>query len=226
MSSLSKLVRDLRVTLNTAIDLEKEFKEDDKFIDDLETVVKIAKIGFTAATGGALHRLHISKPSIDAVTNLVQRIPDALSWKNDKGQLPIQSAVWKIESVKYVPILAQFGIKHDIGGRGMRGGLLVVDPSDEDNWNTLQLHTRLGNSSDPIPYDTASLDAMKELRKDDLLLKKDIKDHNLLFWSCGPDAKMRFEYLAEWDPDCLMTGTFEGLPLSHAVISQTRRRSR
>jgi hypothetical protein len=100
MPFLSELVRDLRGALNTAIDLEKEFKEDDKFIDDLETVVKIAKIGFTAATGGALHRLHISKPSIDAVTNLVQRIPDALSWKNDKGQLPIQSAAWKTDSVK------------------------------------------------------------------------------------------------------------------------------
>ena len=100
MSSLSELVRGLRGALNTAIDLEKEFKEDDKFINDLKTVAEIAKIGFTAATDGALHRLDKTIPSIDAVTNLVQGIPDALSWKNEKDQLPIQSAAWKTDSVK------------------------------------------------------------------------------------------------------------------------------
>jgi len=31
----------------------------------------------------------------------------------------------------------------------------------------------------------------------------------------------RFEYLAEWDPDCLMTGTFRDLPLSHAIIERS-----
>ena len=81
MSSLSELVRDLRGALNTAIDLEKEFKADEKLINDLKTVLKIAKIGFTDATGGALHRLADTKPSIDAVNKLVQGIPDALSFQ-------------------------------------------------------------------------------------------------------------------------------------------------
>jgi hypothetical protein len=62
---------------------------------------------------------------------------------------------------------------------------------------------------------------MKELRKENILLKKDIKDHSLLFWSCHLRSKMRFEYLAEWDPDCLMTGTFRDLPLSHAIIEHS-----
>jgi hypothetical protein len=63
---------------------------------------------------------------------------------------------------------------------------------------------------------------MKELQKDDLLLKADIKGHNLLYSSCHQQAKMRFEYLTEWDPDCLMTCTFKDLPLSHAAIIKHR----
>ena len=90
---LSGLVRDLQVALNTIVNFEKEFKEDDKFIDDLKTVLKIAKIGFTDATGGALHRLKKTKLSINTVKKLIQGIPDALSVKNEVNQLPIQSAV-------------------------------------------------------------------------------------------------------------------------------------
>jgi len=101
----------------------------------------------------------------------------------------------------------------------MRGGLLVPDPRDA-NQKSLQLLVNLVIPSDPIPSDTASLDVMTELRKDNLLLKQDIREHDLLYWSCRPTSKMRFEYLTEWDLDCLMTGTFRNLPLSHAIIQR------
>ena len=169
---------------NVAIHLEEEFKEDDTFINDLKTVLKIAKIGFTNATGGALHRLHATKPSIDAVKELVNSIPDALSFKNEKGQLPVQSAVWH-DAVKYIPILAKEGIKHEIGGRGMRGGLLVADPEDDFGKNSLQLIVGMYNVYNPIHTDTVHLDVLKELRKDKLLLKSDIKDHHFLYPACN-----------------------------------------
>jgi len=210
-------LKDLQADINAAIKLENKLK-DEKFIDEIKTVLKIAKIGFIDAAGNALHRIHKTKPTIDAVKELIQGFPDALSFKNKKNRLPIQSAVRSNVATKYVPILAKEGIKHEVGGRGMRGGLLVVDPTDVDGMNTLQLIVNLGNPSDPIPHDTARLKVLKELRKDNLLLKKDIKEHNLLFWSCQTQSKRRFEYLAEWDPDCLMTGTFRDLPLSHAII--------
>ena len=165
--SLSELLKDVQLDLSTITNLTEKNLKDDKFLDDLKTVLKIAKIGFSDATGGALHRLHISKPSIETVKELVQGNPDALSFKNEEDQLPIQSAVWNQHAVKYIPILAKEGIKHEVGGRGMRGGLLLVDPVDEDDLNTLQSLA-----------DTASLEVMKELRKEKLLLKKDIKDHN------------------------------------------------
>jgi hypothetical protein len=69
-----------------------------------------------------------------------------------------------------------------------------------------------------IRVDTACLEVMKEeLRKDDLLLKEDIVNYNLLYHSCHP-MSMRF---AEWDPDSLITDTYEDLPLGHAIIKST-----
>jgi len=219
--SLSESVRDLQVALNTIVNLEKELN-DERLIDDVKVAVKTAEKAISDATGGALHRLNASKPSIDTVKELVERIPDALSCKNEEDQLPIQSAVWDIDSVKYVPVLAKEGITHEIGGRGMRGGLLVTDPRVEDDWNTLQSIVNLRTKEDPIPDDTASLEAIKELRKENLLVQSDIKKQNLLFWSCFQTNKMTFEYLAEWDPDNLMTGTYKGLPINHAIIKHRK----
>jgi hypothetical protein len=39
-----------------------------------------------------------------------------------------------------------------------------------------------------------------------------------LYWSYHPETKKRFDYLVEWDPECLMTGTNRGLPLVHAIV--------
>ena len=215
--SLSELLKDLQVAVQTAILLEQGKLKDEKLIADLKAVTKTAKIGFTAATGGVFHRLG----DIDAVKKLVQGIPDALSFKNECDQLPVQSAVWDIDSLKYLPLLAKEGKLHEVGGRGMRCGLLVADPLGIQ-LNTLQLLAHLfvnaGNPSDPVSLDTACLDAIKELRKDNIFLKADIKDHCILYQSCHPDTKMRFEYLAEWDPDCLMTDTYKDVPLGHAFI--------
>ena len=230
--SISVLFKDLQVAVQAAINVEGQLK-DKEFFNDLEQVLKTANKGFTNATGNALHRLNETKPSIDTVKELIQGIPDALSFLDEEDQLPIQSAVWDMNTVKYIPILAKEGIKHEVGGRGMRGGLLVRDP-DEEETNTLELLVtlgvsdcqvliNLGDDDDPIRCDPAFLGALKELRKDNLFLKKDIKDHHLLFWSCNPDSKMRFAYLADWDPDCLITTglvTSETiyLPMSHAII--------
>ena len=90
--------------------------------------------------------------------------------------------------------------------------------TDTDDWNTFHLIVNICNEKYPIPHDTACLDAMKELRKDKLLLQSDINEDDLLYHSCHPVQKLRFEYLAGWDPDNLMNGTYKGLPISHAII--------
>ena len=146
--------------------------------------------------------------------------------------------VWYMDALKYISILAKEGIKYNVGGRGMRGGLLLRDSRVTENPTTLQSIACSGNRSDPIPSDTARLDVLKELRKDNFLLKEDIEEHllfkiidcicctkergeapYLLLCSCKPQSKMIFEYLAEWDSDTLMTGTLRGfVPISHVLF--------
>ena len=66
--SVSESVHDLQVALNTIVNLEKELN-DKKLIDDVKKAVKTAKIVISDATGGALRRLHKTKPSIATVKN-------------------------------------------------------------------------------------------------------------------------------------------------------------
>jgi len=214
--SLSELLKDLHVAVQTAINLENKLK-DEKFINDLKEVVKMAKKGFTDTTGDALHRLHKTQPSIETVTELIEGIPDALSFKNVDDELPVQSAL-SYTAVKYIPILVKEGIKHNVGAKEMRGGLLLGSFGN----NTLQWLVGLDNTANPIPCDTDCLEVIKELRKENILLKEDIKELDLLYWSCRQNSKMRFQYFAEWDPDSLVTCTYKDLPYSHAINENWR----
>jgi hypothetical protein len=214
--SLGKAFMDLNDAMNTVIKLEGKLN-DQVFFNDINKFATTMMNGCTQATGKALHRLKTSKPSEGTVKQMVEGIPSSLSYKCAADQLlPVQSAVWNRNSIKYLPILAKEGIKHNVGGIDKRGGLLVTDPGSDHNLTTLRLLANIGLTSNAIPFDTACLNAMKELRKADLLVKTDVKD--LLYLACRPAVKMRFEYLAEWESDSLMTGTHEGLPYVHHVI--------
>ena len=124
--SLSQVLIELQAAVDTAIKLNGKLK-DEVFVNEIKEVTKMAKDGFTDATGKALHRLKKSKPSEDTVKQLVEGIPSALSYTNETGQLPVQSAMWNNHRVKYIPILVKEGIKYNVGGDMMRGGLLVLE---------------------------------------------------------------------------------------------------
>jgi hypothetical protein len=220
--SLAKLFTDLNDAMKTVIKLEGNLN-DQAFFDDINKFATTMMFGCTQATGKALHRLKTSKPSEDTVKQMVEGIPSSLSYKCAANQrFPVQSTMWNSNSIKYLPILAKEGIKHNVGGIDKRGGLLVTDPSvsHEDNWNTLQLLVSIGDVSDVIPFDTIYLNAMKVLRKASLLVKTDIKEQDLLYPACHTAVKMRFEYLAEWESDSLMTGTRKSLPYIHCIINK------
>ena len=111
--SLSELVYDLQVILTTVINLGKELN-DKEFIDQMKRIIEEAKKGVIEAAGGALRRLHKTQPSIDTVKALVQGIPEAMSHTHETDRLPIQTAnVWEGVTVKYIPILAKEGIRHN-----------------------------------------------------------------------------------------------------------------
>eukprot|EP00979_Chaetoceros_neogracilis_P016951 scaffold10164_cov259-Chaetoceros_neogracile.AAC.4 len=215
--SMDTVFIDLKDAMKTVIKLEGNLN-DQAFFDDINKLATTMMNGCTQATGKALHRLKTSKPSEDTVKQMVEGIPSSLSYKcAAKQRFPVQSAAWNTNSIKYLPILAKEGIKHNVGGIDKRGGLLVADPRSDHKWNTLQLLVSAADLTNVIPVDTTCLNAIKELRKAGLLVKTDVK--KLLYPACHPAAKMRFEYLAEWDPDSLMAMTPQGLPYVHHVVN-------
>ena len=212
-------------TLGTLQSMKKELKNiGGDFYDDIEeiakNIVKKFKNDIANRTGQLLHNLHEHKPEKETLEKLINQFLSSLECKNDVGRLPIQSAARNTLSVGYVPLLAEQGIKYNVGGYDKRGGLLLEDHNTYDNMNVLQLLVYLRNTNNPIPFDTAYLNIMKDLRDMNLLVKTDIKDHNLLFHACGSKKKLRFEYLADWSPGGLKTYTYDGLPIFHSTIKQ------
>jgi len=65
---------------------------------------------------------------------LVERIPDALSFKNEEDQLPIQSAFWNTNDVKYIPIPAREGMNQTRNRRQRNARWIIgTDPEDKED---------------------------------------------------------------------------------------------
>jgi len=63
------------------------------------------------------------------------------------------------------------------------------------------------------------IDALKRLRQAHLLRKEDIRVYHLvMWWSCKPKSKMRFEYLIDWDPEALKEPQYDDNKLFHCII--------
>ena len=166
----------------------------------LEDAMKMVQALSTKA-GKFLHKLNTNKNSQDEVRAVIKAFPASLSHINNKGQLPIHTALWGISSTPFVPLLAEKGVKLKVGGEGKRGGLLAEDPgADYDNNNVLQI---LVSAEADRAYDSVRLDVLKKLRKSNLLCEEDIQQYDLLDLSCYPKSTKRFEYLVDWDPKAL-----------------------
>jgi hypothetical protein len=185
---------------------------DTNFYNGLKKIVYDAMNQVSNHTGEYLHNLHKlgdNRPDEDTLQKIIDNVPSSLSYEDDDGCLPIESAVMYKEGVHYVPLLAKEGAKHNVDGDDARGGLL-------GGYNVL---TRLASNGGRIDVDPLYLDVMKKLRESKLLLREDIRDYHLLYCACGnPDSSMRFEFLADWCPEGLKTHQYDGLPLIHAII--------
>jgi hypothetical protein len=158
-------------------------------------------------TGEYLHNLREHQPDEDTLQKIIDNVHSSLSYEDDEGYLPIFSSSNYKESVHYVPLLAKEGVKHNVGGDDARGGLL-------GGCNVL---TALTFYDCHIDADPLYLDVMKKLKESKLFLREDIQDHHLLYLACKPASSMRFEFLAGWCPEGLMTSKY-ALPLIHAQI--------
>ena len=88
-------------------------------------------------TGKFLHTLSKKKPDEDTLQKMISASPSSLNYKNDKDELPIHTATHHLDSIRHIPLLAKEGMKHKVGGKDGRGGLLVADLNM--GLNTLQL---------------------------------------------------------------------------------------
>ena len=120
---------------------------DNAYLDGIKEILEDAKKKVSAHTGKYLHDLDNTKPDKDTLQKMIAAVPLSLSYTNDEGQLPIQSAVWGNRSVGYIPLLVKEGMTHQVGGHDNRGGLLVGDPHDSDRINVLQLLADLTSDS-------------------------------------------------------------------------------
>lgn len=136
--------------------------------------------------------------SEDEVRALVQCIPRSLSLENPCAELPIQSAIFGIQSISFIPLLAEEGLKHNVGGEGMRGGLLCEDSFYGCNLFEIMIqHCYIGDVGTGV---------MRRLRDMDLMKKEDIQEYNLLRLSYEhPSHERRFEFLVDWDLEVLKT---------------------
>jgi hypothetical protein len=186
---------------------------DTKFYNGLKEIVNKAMKQVSDHTGEYLHNLREHQPNEDTLLKIIDNVPSSLSYEVDGWSLPINSALASKESVHYVPLLAKEGVKYNVNGDDARGGLF--------SWTNINiqnvLHGLVSGSDDETPY----LNAMKKLRESNLLRKNDIKEHDLLYRSCAPYQKKRFDFLADWCPEGLKTHTYNRLPLIHAVIESS-----
>ena len=190
--------------------------------------------GITNDAGLFLHEyLDDKKHAQEEVKTLIQCVPGSLSYEyswvmeDDDDEtivllLPIQSAVWDFadgnvynaNAISFIPLLAEEGFKLNVGGDGMRGGLLC---DDDHIYNVLQSLARarleVPCTDDGHDFDSDCLNVMKMLCEIDLLKKEDIKEYRLLYCSMYTLAEQRFKYLVDWDPEVLQEICISELPI-------------
>ncbi|GFH57203.1 hypothetical protein CTEN210_13679 [Chaetoceros tenuissimus] len=202
--------------LQSNVEFLKSYNFQEGWVDGellLKILQKVQKFNsdFDAPFEKSLHRLGKYKPSMDAVEKLVKKFPSALSYQDEDGQIPIQTAA-NDDGFEYVPLLAKEGFKHKVGGEHARGGLLKVD---DDGRNILQLLLDPDLEVVNVENNNAAkrLDVLKELQRLRLLLPKDVQEHSLLQFACSNYE--RFEFLVSLDPDALAKTKVGNVPLIH-----------
>ncbi|GFH48896.1 hypothetical protein CTEN210_05372 [Chaetoceros tenuissimus] len=214
------------------LDLEMQLKyirkhiigdlKDETCRKDLMETVQSTEKQLVDAFGKSLHRLGEFKPKESTVETVVKKFPDAMKIKNEMNRLPIQSCLWNKShhALKYIPLLAREGMKHNVGGEEKRGGLLTLDPFDNGILNTLQ-HVLLMSTNGEIAtkeFDEGIVKVLESLKKDGLLKKEDVAEYNLIMHSAWKGFPIRFKYLLQLDPEYISSFLIDGKTFMHYLI--------
>lgn len=190
------------------------------YFDSVESLINrtMSKLDQASSKPLTLKKIKTHEQGEAVIMKIIKHFPTSMNFTNKKNQLPIQDAAWKSDSLKFITPLAIEGVKHDVGGKGKRGGLLTIDPAAVDKKNTLQLLVNLVNTFDIENHDRNGANVLQELKEAGLLVKQDLFDYNLLYWACVPGCRKRFELLLSIDNTQLVTHHQNGKIMAHAVI--------
>lgn len=172
----------------------------------------IALTSVKNAPGNFLRRLHLEMPCEDKVRNVVHTFPRSLRNGRNPEDIPLLKVASSIESVRYVPILAQEAVKRNTFNEKCRGGLLA----HQWHWGEHQIvRGRFVNAlqglamgdltnSNSSENDQVYLKVLKDLRRAGLLRNKDLVDYELVHGCCkNPSTVKRLEYLIQIYPPSL-----------------------
>ena len=206
-TSTEHLLRLLKIEQNLSTNLRDAINEKaTKFLDDLTEDVAYF-LSYENLDDE-------NKQNEDDIRTLVHCVPTALSYVDEYGSLPLHNAVY-LGGVSCIPMLIEEGMKHNVGGEGMRGGLLSEDPVCGES-----LLKKISCIYDDN-WDVCCLDVIKRLREMGFIEKEDINKYNLLWESCKickESNSKRFNYFADWDPSELKVQR-DGRSLLHLCAS-------
>lgn len=156
--------------------------------------------------------LDINKYNVEEVRMLIQSIPSALATRNEDEMYPIQSITWDYSddgfnsnAIPFLSVLAEEGLKVQVGGDKMRGGILIKQSNDLEADCVLEELASLRQSEDHYcdehkrkHIERICLDTIKSLRAKGLFRRDDIRRYNLLLKSQHPASIDRFRYFQNW----------------------------
>ena len=142
-----------------------------------------------------------------------------------------------LKAVSFIPLLAELGIEYGLFTEEQRGGL-IDGPGRGRNvlYQLVKNNERTTKKKDDDDdddneedehqlVDESFLVVMKQLRKMNLFRKEDIQRYNLCEGLCCQDVfpELRFRYVVDWDPNCLMINDHRSgsssFPMHYATYS-------
>jgi ankyrin repeat protein len=146
-----------------------------------------------------MHKEKRSRSEVDTVKAIIKTCPEFLSVKDSRGNLPLHVACGDGETSSiYVPLLVEAGIKHGVGGRQGRGGLLV---KGSKKLYALGILARQGN-----------IEVFKKLEQisPSIFNEDDVLKYELVHLAAFQKEINMVKFLSEYNPSVLYTKTSKG----------------
>ncbi len=159
------------------------------------TEVLSAQKNLVKEIDGYMHSDERKVDDFEVVSSIIESCPEFLATKSNGPckSLPILFFACSNDKVatKYVPVLAEVGRKHGIGGEEGRGGLVV---ENAEGCSALQ----------HLTYQK-SIEVMEVLKNANppLLLKEDVRDYDLLTYAVYFENLEMVKYMVKMDSSCL-----------------------